>query len=111
MVDAGDSEEQDRLVDAEDFLACPLGVDALQSPVPCACLQQECLMGIDEAGRGPVLGTNVFFFFQSKFVGKNSLFPGPMVYGTCFCPISRKKELEDKHFAGVARATDHVTVT
>ena len=32
------------------------GVHNLQSSVPGVCLEEDCLMGIDEAGRGPVLG-------------------------------------------------------
>ena len=28
------------------------------------------------------------------------LFAGPMAYGTSYCPVSRKKDFEEKGFAG-----------
>ncbi|OBS74017.1 hypothetical protein A6R68_15428 [Neotoma lepida] len=46
----------------------------LSSPVPAMCLKKPCALGVDEAGRGPVLG--------------------PMVYAICYCPLSRLSDLE-----------------
>ncbi|XP_066204061.1 ribonuclease H2 subunit A isoform X2 [Saccopteryx leptura] len=46
----------------------------LNSPVPAVCRKEPCVLGVDEAGRGPVLG--------------------PMVYAICYCPLSRLGDLE-----------------
>ncbi|CAB3367241.1 Hypothetical predicted protein [Cloeon dipterum] len=46
----------------------------LVSPVPDICKNDPCMLGIDEAGRGPVLG--------------------PMVYGICYCPLDYEAELK-----------------
>ncbi|KAI9598194.1 ribonuclease H2 subunit A-like protein [Syncephalis fuscata] len=49
--------------------------------VPSECTNgQPCLLGVDEAGRGPVLGR-------------------PMVYSTCYCPLERTDALKSLGFA------------
>lgn len=51
----------------------------IQSEIPQICKDEPCCFGVDEAGRGPVLG--------------------PMVYGTSFCPLSWNTELGELGFA------------
>ncbi|XP_065509190.1 ribonuclease H2 subunit A isoform X2 [Caloenas nicobarica] len=51
----------------------PAGAGRFGSPVPPLCRSRPCALGVDEAGRGPVLG--------------------PMVYAMCYCPLERMEEL------------------
>ncbi|NXD46729.1 RNH2A Ribonuclease, partial [Copsychus sechellarum] len=52
----------------------PAAGGRFSSPVPALCRRQPCALGVDEAGRGPVLG--------------------PMVYAACYCPVEKLPELE-----------------
>ena len=68
----------------------------LSSSIPTNIASQECILGIDEAGRGPVLG-DVIYYVTSRDI---SLFVGPMVYGACYCPTTMKEQLKSMGFAG-----------
>ncbi|XP_068236695.1 ribonuclease H2 subunit A-like isoform X1 [Palaemon carinicauda] len=58
----------------------------VDADVPEVCKNEPCVLGVDEAGRGPVLG--------------------PMVYGICYCPVSKHEVLKSEGVADSKTLTE-----
>ena len=63
----------------EDYLSNTLSSKLIDSNIPDICKREPCILGIDEAGRGPVLG--------------------PMSYAIAYHPEREQEKLEKMKFA------------
>jgi ribonuclease H2 subunit A len=101
------SEMNKKYINLEEFHKNSAGTFDMKSVIPDMAKSEPCCMGIDEAGRGPVLGEglkerggglNIISCLTFYPVNHNSI--GPMVYSTSYCPLSQDEKLKELGFAG-----------
>ncbi|CAN7990509.1 unnamed protein product [Ixodes hexagonus] len=73
-------------MDLDVFTANNKSSAIIKSAVPDIAKSKPCMLGVDEAGRGPVLG--------------------PMVYGIAYCPVEFEKDLKGLGFADSKTLTE-----
>lgn len=73
-----------------------------RSQVPKEARGVPCILGVDEAGRGPVLGELPRYWDSCSSTADTYTLhipPGPLVYGIAYCPASFSDQLKDVGFA------------
>ncbi|CAN7999625.1 unnamed protein product, partial [Ixodes pacificus] len=73
-------------MDLSAFTANNKNSAVIKSAVPDVAKSNPCMLGVDEAGRGPVLG--------------------PMVYGIAYCPVEFEEDLKRLGFADSKTLTE-----
>lgn len=93
MSSTASSSQISSLKDLDEFICEQSNTENVSyiSEIPDICKEYPCMLGIDEAGRGPVLGMNV----QIKLYMLSFSIVGPMVYGIAVCCVNEATTLEN----------------
>lgn len=110
-VEEGEAELPQLKLDLDAFLSDTSRSCSVQSTVPEWAKTEECCMGIDEAGRGPVLGADRDQCSQDCCIlSVVCVFLGPMVYGTCFCAVSKIEAVKQTGVAGIEMHVEYLRI-